>query len=139
MRAWLLLAKKSKFLRFPIVGLASSLIYAAATSIYIAGFHLDSKAATLLGYASAMPFSFLAHRSFTFGSTGAFGTEFFRFALVHAVGALVSWLAMGLAVERLHLHYAIGIVGAVVLVPVISFLVFDRWVFKSGAADNCGR
>ena len=132
MKGGLLALSRSKLVRFPIVGLASTLIYAVSTAAYIAHLGLGTQVAALAGYGTAIPFSFLAHRSFTFGSAGGVRIEFIRFAVVHAVGAILSWLSMGLAVERLHLHYAVGIVGAVVLVPLVSFLLFDNWVFKSG-------
>lgn len=122
----------SKLVRFPIVGALSSAVYAVATWFYIARLGMDSSAATFAGYATAIPFSFFAHRSVTFGSRGAIGIEMKRFAVVHAVGMFVAWSSMR-ASEFLGLHYAVGIVTAVVLVPLVSFVAFDRWVFKAAA------
>lgn len=119
-----------KIVRFPIVGVVNSLVYAVATTAYISQFQVGSKAASLLGYLTALPVAFFGHRRFTFGSTGSVSAQMRRFCLVHAVGVFVSWLAMGAAVDFFSLHYAVGIFGAVVLVPIISFFVFDRWVFR---------
>ncbi|MEP7097223.1 MAG: GtrA family protein [Dokdonella sp.] len=128
----------SKLVRFPIVGALSSAVYAASTWFYIARLGLGSSAATFAGYATAIPFSFFAHRSFTFGSRGAVGVEIKRFALVHAAGMLVAWLSMR-ASQVLGLHYAVGIVTAVLLVPLVSFVVLNRWVFRTNARPLPGR
>ena len=122
----------SKLVRFPIVGALSSAVYAVATWFYISRLGVGSSAATFAGYMTAIPFSFFAHRSLTFGSRGAVGVEMKRFALVHAVGMLVAWLSMR-TTEALDLHYAVGIVTAVLLVPLVSFVVLDRWVFRGDA------
>jgi len=125
----------SKLVRFPIVGALSSAVYAASTWFYIARLGVESSAATFAGYATAIPFSFFAHRSLTFGSRGAIGIEMKRFAVVHAAGMFVAWSSMR-ASEFLDLHYGVGIVTAVVLVPLVSFVVLDRWVFKAGASQG---
>lgn len=121
----------AKLVRFPIVGLVNSLVYAVATTVYISQFAVDNKLATFLGYLTSLPIAFFGHREFTFGSTGGLLIELRRFCLVHAVGVLISWLSMSTAVDFFGLHYAVGIFGAVVLVPIVSFFVFDRWVFCS--------
>ena len=123
----------SKLLRFPVVGALSSALYAASTWFYIARLGLDENVAAFAGYATAIPFSFLGHRNFTFGSRGGARAELVRFAVVHAAGVLVAWASMQ-ASSRLGLHYAVGIVAAVVLVPLVSFLVLDRCVFRVDAA-----
>jgi hypothetical protein len=40
---------------------------------------------------------------------------------------------MGAAVDLLGLHYSAGIFGGVVLVPIVTFLVLNRWVFRHQA------
>ena len=120
----------SKVLRFPLVGAMSSGIYALGTALCIAQWHMAHELASLSGYLMALPFSFFGHRNFTFGANGRISAELLRFCGVHAIGIALSWTCMTV-VDRLHLHYAFGIVGAVVLVPVVSFLILDRWVFRA--------
>ena len=111
----------SKLLRFPVVGALSSALYAASTWFYIAHLGLDENVAAFAGYATAIPFSFLGHRNFTFGSRGGAPGELVRFVVVHAAGMLVAWASMQ-ASSRLGLHYAVGILAAVVLVPLVRSL-----------------
>jgi len=122
-------ALRDKLLRFPLVGLLSSVVYAVATWVCISQLHLDHRVASLLGYLTALPVSFLGHRHFTFAATGKPSAEIVKFAAVHSIGMGLSWLSVS-ATDWMHVHYAFGIVGAVVLVPIMSFLVLDRWVFR---------
>lgn len=120
-------------MRFPLVGVLNTLIYGVATSFYIGTLGLGSEMASLLGYLTAVPVAFVAHRSFTFGHSGAVGSAMTRFLLVHLLGMLASWAAMKLAVGYFGFHYALGIVAAMVIVPILSFIVMTYWVFPSDA------
>jgi hypothetical protein len=40
---------------------------------------------------------------------------------------------MGAAVDVLQLHFELGAVAAIVLVPLVNFAVMDLWVFGRGA------
>ena len=42
---------------------------------------------------------------------------------------LVSVFAMTVAIDFLALHYAIGIILGIGLVPIVNFFVMDKWVF----------
>lgn len=121
----------SKVVRFPVVGLLSSAIYALATSLCISQWRMEPGLASLAGYLIALPFSFFGHRNFTFGASGRPSAEFARFCTLHAIGFALAWGSMKLA-GSLHLHWGFGVFGAVVLVPAVSFLVLDRWVFRQG-------
>lgn len=119
----------AKAMRFPLVGLLSSAIYAVATSLCISQAQMDHGLASLTGYLVALPVSFFGHRNFTFGASGRPTAEFARFIVMHAVGFALAWGAMNMA-GRMQLHWGFGVFGAVVLVPAVSFLVLDRWVFR---------
>jgi len=42
---------------------------------------------------------------------------------------------MGISVDVLNLHYSIGIVAAVTLVPFINFVFMNWWVFRSASKE----
>ena len=86
--------------------------------------------ASVLGYFTAVPFAFYAHRSYTFGSQGAVKLELRRFVIAQATSLLVSVFAMAAAIDYFGLHYAVGIIGGIVLVPIVTFLALDLWVFS---------
>jgi putative flippase GtrA len=119
-----------KLLRYATVGVANAIIYGVSTAFYIHTFGIDGKIGSVLGYCTALPFAFIAHRSYTFSSQGAVKIELLRFAITHATSLLVSLIAMAAAIDYFGLHYAFGIIGGVVLVPIVTFLALDLWVFS---------
>lgn len=124
---------RSKVVRFPLVGVLNTVLYGVATSFYIGTLGVGNELASLLGYLTSVPVAFVAHRSFTFGHSGAAGSALFRFVVVHLFGMLASWLSMKVAVGYLGFHYAVGIVATMVIVPALSFIVMTYWVFPSDA------
>ena len=124
-------ALSSKLLRFASVGIANGIIYGFSTSMFASGFGIDAKIASVLGYFTAVPFAFFAHRSYTFGSQGAVKLELRRFVITQSTSLLVSVVAMAAAIDYFKLHYVIGIIAAVVLIPIVNFLALNIWVFSS--------
>ncbi|CAG1021905.1 hypothetical protein MTYM_01336 [Methylococcales bacterium] len=127
-----------KVFRFATVGLVNAIIYAASTSFYISELGFGGKMASVLGFSTALPFAFFAHRTYTFASQGLLTVEVRRFVITQGVSLLVSVFAMGATVDYLGLHYAVGIIAAIAFVPFVVFLILDNWVFSSqgqGRAD----
>jgi putative flippase GtrA len=122
----------AKIFRFCLVGAANAVIYALSTSIYIAQFGIGDKTASVLGFCTAVPFAFLAHRSFTFSSRGLARDELPRFIVTQLTSLLTSVFAMGAAVDLLGLHYSAGILGSRAG-PRRDFLVLNKWVFRHQA------
>ena len=121
----------TRLFRFASVGVVNGIIYGVFTSFFVSRFGLDGKIASVLGYLTTIPFAFYAHRSYTFGSRGAVNLEFRRFVITQAIGLLVSLFAMATIIDYFELHYSIGIIVAVVLVPIVNFLVLNTWVFST--------
>ena len=121
----------TRLFRFASVGVVNGIIYGVFTSFFVSRFGLDGKIASVLGYLTTIPFAFYAHRSYTFGSRGAVKLEFRRFVITQAIGLLVSLFAMATIIDYFELHYSIGIIVAVVLVPIVNFLVLNTWVFST--------
>lgn len=115
--------------RFAVIGLLNAILYALATWWFVTSGHMAPESASLFGYVACIPFAYLGHRWVTFTSSGNFPVEAVRFIAVHVTGLLVSWCVMDLVANRLGLHFTVGIVAAVVLVPLLTFVVLDRFVF----------
>ena len=94
-----MLLKYAKFIRFCLVGGGNAIVYAGATSTYIAYFGLDESLASVLGFFTAVPFAFVAHRYFTFASRGLAGVELLRFVATQMASLLTSVLAMTVVVD----------------------------------------
>ena len=116
--------------RFAGVGGASSLLYAFVVAGAVSGLGLNHNLAALLGFAITAPINFVMHRRFTFRSVGLVENDLVRYVIMQAVNVLLSIGAMVLSVDGFHLPYAVGILGAIVLIPLVSYCVMDRWVFR---------
>ena len=119
-----------RLLKFACVGVINSVIYGISTALYVSQLGIDGKIASILGYCTALPFAFFAHRAYTFESTGEVRIEVRRFVITQVTSLLVAVFAMAAAIDYFGLHYAVGIVGAVVLVPLVNFFALDLWVFR---------
>lgn len=112
------------------MGGANAVIYTVATWAYVAHLGMGEKTASMLGFCTAVPFAFLGHRAITFSSRGFIGTEWIRFVATQLASMATSVAAMWLAVDLLGQHFAYGVFAGIVLVPIFTYLVLNRWVFR---------
>lgn len=126
----------NKLVRFVIVGGGNAIVYFAATYVYFKLGLAGEKTASILGFLTAVPFAFFAHRSFTFGSRGAIGGEWMRFVTAQIASMITSVMAMWIAVDVLGGHVAHGILAGIVLVPLMTFAVLNRLVFRHQVARS---
>ena len=119
----------AKMARFGAVGAAATVVYALAVVVFVSGLGVDPNAAAVLGYLTALPVSFIGHRRFTFRSKATMTPELMRFTVMHFVNMMVSLGGMAWAVDLLGLDYWVGILVAVVIVPLASYITADLWVF----------
>jgi putative flippase GtrA len=117
-------------LRFAIIGVLSSLVFTTVTATCVSMLAIDHKLASTCGYLVALPLNFIGNRRFSFRSSNGLAGDAGRFLLLHAGNLIVTVLAMGAIVDLLGLHYSAGIVAAVIIVPVVNFLVMQWWVFR---------
>lgn len=118
--------------KFALVGLASTLLYAALAVMFQSRFQGDFGQGTLsfAAFAIAAVFSYTAHRVFTFTSQGAYRLEIPRFAVLTATGAAISYVLPTILEGTLKMPMFVSAAGVCVLIPVINFLALDRWVFS---------
>jgi putative flippase GtrA len=121
----------AKLFRFASVGIANGIIYGLCTSVFVSGCGVNGKLASMLGYLTAIPFAFFAHRSFTFASHGALSRELPRFAVAHVTSLVVSVIVMAIAIDVLNVHYSVGVIAGVILAPIVNFIVLNSWVFRN--------
>jgi putative flippase GtrA len=89
--------------------------------------------ASLIAYAVCTCWSYLGHKRFTFNSSGPHHREAPRFVATTLVGLLVA-VGMPLLFSRFFGPSPyLAILATCVLVPIISFIVSQRFVFRSAA------
>lgn len=118
----------AKAMRYALVGVGNGVVFVAVSVVAVSVFDISPTWASGLGYLCAIPVSFVGHRTFTFQSTNAWAGEGIRFVLAHAVCLSVSMLVMS-AVTAMQAPYAVGLIGAVLIIPALNFLIANFWVF----------
>lgn len=119
----------AKAFRFAIVGFFSSAVFALIAALAVSGFAIPPNPASIIAYVGSMPLSFIGNRIFAFRSTDTYQSDALRFMVLHAVGISVAYGSMLFAAGFLGMHYLLGVLFAVVLVPAFNFLVANFWVF----------
>ncbi len=122
-------ARLLKLARFGFVGLSNGVIYAVMVVLLVSTTTLTPRLAGAVAYLAVVPWAFLAHRRFVFQSSGSPLAEFGRFIAAQLTNGALSVATMSLVANTLGLWYGLGILAAVILVPLVNFLVLDRWVF----------
>jgi len=120
-----------KAARFALIGALSGGVFSVVTVLLTSGAGFDPKLSAAVGYAVSIPLNFIGNRAFSFRSGNKWLGDLLRYATLHLSNVLLTTFAMGAVVDTLHLHYAVGIVAAVVLIPAINFSVMNLWVFSS--------
>jgi putative flippase GtrA len=120
----------AKLLRFAVTGAISGFAFGAVTLAALKFLGIAPTAATVIGYIAVLPLSFIGHRRLTFRSAGKITPEFRRFCLSFVAGLLASVLAMHAATIWLGLAPFYGIALSILVVPVITFLIMNSWVFR---------
>jgi putative flippase GtrA len=120
----------AKFIRYGIVGGLSSIFYGCCTWLLVQVSSLPPVVASVAGYLLAIPFSFFMQRKFAFRSGGPVRLEAPRFLLTHAINIIASICIMHVTVHVLQVDYRLGVVQTMVLIPLLSFLALNLWVFR---------
>ena len=118
-----------KLLRFAFVGAANAMVYAVATRLYAEVFAISVAAASGLGYATAIPMAFFGHRNLTFEAKGALSPQLVRFLCNHLFGFSLAMVIPWLVTDLLAWPIWLGIGVTILAVPIVSYLVMDKWVF----------
>lgn len=118
-----------RFSRFVMVGIVNTLAYALATRLYADLFAVGAAVASALGYVTAMPMAFFGHRILTFEAKGALAPQLVRFLGNHLFGFVLAVVIPWLMTDLLAWPIWMGIGVTIVAVPVVSYLVMDKWVF----------
>lgn len=117
-----------EILRFTGVGAVNSVLYVVVAATLNGLVGLATITASVIAYALAATFAYLAHRHLTFRSRGAAPAEVSRFIAATALG-----LALALLIPVLLLGFApmVSFLAVLVVVPPCSFMMMKFFVFRA--------
>ncbi len=117
-----------RLIRFALVGGIATMIYAVLTYWLIQN-QMNTVAASVLGYAVAIPFSFIGQKYFTFNAEGRVPVEFTKFLLTQGIGMFCAAVIMGMVTKFSPESPLIGIAAVVVAIPLMNFFIMTLWIF----------
>lgn len=126
----------AKAIRFGLVGCLSSLFYGLCTWFMAGTLRLPAVPASAMGYLLAIPMNFYLQKHFSFRAKGHTRTQAPRFLFVHGLNLLVSIAVMHVSVSILGLDYRAGALATMVLIPLLSFIAMNAWVFAARSPDK---
>jgi putative flippase GtrA len=115
---------------FALIGLLATLVHVAAALGARAGRGLEPLAANLVGYISAVGFSYLGNAWLTFGKPFRDACQFGRFVVVSLLGLGLNQAIIYLLVARAGWPFWAALGPVVVLVPALSFALSKLWAFR---------
>ncbi|WP_292534033.1 GtrA family protein [Mesorhizobium sp.] len=136
--AWRGTLAARRLIKFALVGIAATVLYALCACLFSSAGsrYLSPATASVAAYAVAAIFSYLGHKFFTFMSAGSHQFEAPRFAALTGSGLAAAYLLPLLLVGQLGLPVAIPILLTCILIPVVNFVVLERWIFSGRAVAS---
>lgn len=120
-----------QFLRFALVALVSTSLYAVACYLLITQLAVRPSVASVFAYLFSMLFNFVGQKRFAFESDGRWLPEVIRFCVMHGINMGFSYGLTELVVTVLGLHFGVAIAATMALVPFLSFIILRLWVFEN--------
>ena len=116
------------FLKFGVTGIAVTLIYffLAVTLVEVSA--LSSLLSNVIAFIVSTAMSYLINSMWSFGSPLG-GVRLYRFIVVSIFCAFIV-LTITIACDLIGAHYLYGVFAIVFVVPVISFIIHNKWTFR---------
>ncbi|NIF29507.1 GtrA family protein [Pantoea sp. Tr-811] len=122
-----LIRKYQQFLCFAVVGVANTTVHAGIVVLLMETLAPPAAIANGAAFVFANLMSYTLNSRFTFRSPMSF-FGYRRFLLVSLVSLALTLLITS-AVEYAGLHYVVGLLMVIFIVPVLNFLVMKIWAF----------
>ena len=107
-----------------------ALLYAVLVALIVDTSSVPAGLASLAASLVVTPLTYLGQRLFTFRSTGRVNREFFSFLVVVLVVFLLGAGSVMALVDGLGFHPFLGALITAALMPVVSFILQEKWVFS---------
>lgn len=118
--------------RFGVAGLGSTVLYFLLANLLVVAVGLAPVTASACSYFVALVLSYALQSIFAFRVTTHSVERMSRFAATAGLGLLISYGVMWLATDILQLEFVYGAIAVCIIIPIVNFIFFSRWVFASG-------
>jgi putative flippase GtrA len=118
------------FGKFALVGVLNTLVHALTTVALVELVQLHPVPASVAGFLLAVAVSFVLNTFWTFRQSDNLQQRFVRFIVVSVTAMLLNTLIMYLAVNVFSLHYLLGLLMVLFVVPVYNFTLNLKWSYR---------
>ena len=125
-----LLRPYRKILGFITFGTLAGATYAGVFIVAVDRLEFSAFVASVLAFAIAIPVSYFGNRWVTYRSRNMVGPEVLRFVTVQVANLFITSAIVHLASARLALSARADVVVAFVAAPIVSFVLFEVWVYR---------
>lgn len=115
--------------RFAVVGSLATGSYFLLGLLFVNLLGLQTFVGNTLAYLLSFIISYLGQSLWTFEARGPHGAMLLRFALAQLLGLLINSCIVGLCM-RMGAPYMLSMLVAIIVVPVIVYLICKYWVFR---------
>ena len=117
-------------MRFGVVGVLNGLLFTLITALLVEHAGVEPTRAGVIAYGVSALAGFLGHRHISFRSSGNRWKQASRFLVIQLTNVMLTSFALYSAVWRLHISFYCGVVAALILAPLMNFIVAHFWVFR---------
>jgi putative flippase GtrA len=125
-----LLEKYRKLLGFVTFGGLAGLVYAVILVMSVDILGIPTFIGSIIAFALAIPVSYLGNRWVTYRSNNVLASEAARFIVVQVINLVLISAVVHFVMERFALPTYVGIAVAFLAAPIISFILFEMWVYR---------
>lgn len=121
-----------RWVRFGLAGGAATVSYYLLGLLFVSFLKLPLLFGNFLAYAISFIVSYLAQSKWTFAAKGSHAAMLPRFAVTQAFGLAINSGIIEIC-AKFGLSYEISMIIAIVVVPILVYLLCKYWVFKISA------
>lgn len=125
----------NSFLKYIIVGVITTFIYAITTIALIKVFNWRPITSSIIAYGMSFVFSFLSNHYFVFGSSMHLLKTAARFAIISGVGFGLTTLIIYIT-EMIGISYYYAIMITITIMPLLNYTLNMRWTWHSTKGKN---
>lgn len=118
-----------KFIKYSFVGIICTGIYFISMFIIIEFLNREPVFAATISFLIMTIFSYTLNKKYTFGGKYSH-QQLLRFLVVSLVGFILNFVIIYTVVNILSLHYSIGEVVTILVIPLVNFTLNNLWTFK---------
>lgn len=118
-----------KFIKYSFVGIICTLIYFISMFLFVEFFKKDPVISATISFIIMTVFSFLLNKKYTF--CGVYShQQLLSFSIVAGIGFTLNLIIMYAVVHLLSLHYIVGEITTLLIIPIVNFTLNNIWTFK---------